>query len=798
MADEPASEGKVLDLLEQVLELPPSGRAAWLDAAGLAPELRLRLERLLALQTRADRFLGQAPADPLTGLPGPGERLGSWEIVRPLDAGGMGVVFLARRADGSYEQQAAVKLVRPGGPGAPSGLEAALHERFATERRLLARLDHPNIARVLDGGTSPDGLPYLVMEYVEGAGLLAHCDAAGLGLRARVALFRKVCAGVQAAHRHLVVHRDLKPQNILVGADGEPRLLDFGIARLLEGGDAGTGATQLSAMTPAYASPEQLRGEPLTTASDIFSLGVVLYELLTGTRPWILDGAGLAQAERLVSSTAPRPLRQALAGADLPDAERQRRLAVSGPDLERIVAKALHLDPVRRYETAQALADDLGRWLDGRPVLAHPDSTGYRLMRFLGRHRAASVAAGLALAAIVAAAAVAMAQARQARLAVADLGRVNAFLAEVINVSNPYLAGSELTLGQALDEAAARLEQHFQGRPDLALDIRLVLADSMLGRFRLDSAQSQLERALAEASALHGHDDPRTLQALGRLASLRKDQSRFDEASALFEQALGRLGTVAADTAQLAARLLNDYGTMRLIEERFPEAQALLQRAVDIDAAHPGAVPEASRAQTLGNLAHAARGQGDLDRAEALYTQVQAVFERVYPEGGPFPAIVLNNRARLARARGDPETSMALLEQAVAMHRRSFAGDHALVVTPITNLAMQALDLDRLDKAAPAAEEAVAMADRLYASQPHAYQANALVALVGVRLAQDRVAEAAQALGRAEAVLAALAAAPESTVRRVAQLRETVCQRAAGAPGCPPAVAGPVVPAGLP
>lgn len=790
MADDPASEGRLLDLLEQVLALPAGERTGWLDAAGLEPALRDRLERLLALQTRADGFLGQPPAAPLAGLPAAGDRLGAWQIVRPLDAGGMGVVFLARRADGSYEQQAAVKLVRPGTPGAPTAMDSALRERFATERRLLARLDHPNIARVLDGGTSEAGLPYLVMEYVDGVGLLAHCDRAGLDLRARVALFRKVCAGVQAAHRHLVVHRDLKPQNILVGADGEPRLLDFGIARLLEGAGDGAAATELSAMTPAYASPEQLRGEPLTTASDIFSLGVVLYELLTGARPWPLEGVGIAQAGRLVGTTAPRPPRQALAGADLPAAERQRRLAAFGPDLERIVGKALHREPDRRYATAQALAEDLGRWLEGRPVLAHPDSAGYRLARFLGRHRAASVAASLALVAVLAAAAVALVQARAARLAAADLGRVNAFLAEVINVSNPYLAGAELTLGAALDEAAKRLERNFEGRPDLALDIRLLLADSMLGRFRLDSAQSQLERALAEATALHGDDDARTVQALGRLASLRKDQSRFAEAAALYDQALARLGEVDAGSAQLAARLLNDYGTMRLIEERFADARALLERAVAIDAAHPGAVPEESRAQTLGNLAHAARGLGELDRAEALYAQVQAVFERVYPEGGPFPAIVLNNRARLARARGDPQASMALLEQAVAMHRRSFAGDHALVVTPITNLAMQALDLDRLDKAGPAAEEAVAMADRLYAGQPHAYQANALVALVGVRLAQDRVGEAAQALGRAEAVLAALATPPESTVRRVAQLRETVCGRDSAAPGCPaPAVA---------
>src|SRR5690606_33003671 len=305
-------------------------------------------------------------------MPAAGDRIGAWCLLHELDAGGMGVVFVAERGDGAYEQRAAVKFVRP-----DHLLDMRRRDeivaRFENERRLLARIEHPNVARVLDGGNI-DGMPYLVMEYVDGVALDDWCARHRLGVPARVELFCKVCDGVQAAHAHLIVHRDLKPQNILVGPDGEPRLLDFGIARLLDA-EAGSTATRtgLQAMTPAYASPEQMRLEPLTTASDVYSLGVVLYELLSGTRPYSLDGLSPAQSERVVCETGAQALRRALADADLPERERRARLAHIGGDLERIVGKALHKDPARRYDSARALADDLRRCLAGRPVQAHPD-----------------------------------------------------------------------------------------------------------------------------------------------------------------------------------------------------------------------------------------------------------------------------------------------------------------------------------------------------------------------------------------------------------------------------------------
>jgi eukaryotic-like serine/threonine-protein kinase len=730
-------EIEVMRLFELALEQPLELRTTWLQRQDVAPDIAARVGDLLANEAALTRFLEQpaAKSHAAAGLrfPVAGERIGAWRLLHELDAGGMGVVFVAERADDTYEQRAAMKFVRT-----DHLLDARRRDeivaRFENERRLLARIEHPNVARVLDGG-SVDGMPYLVMEYIEGVALNAWCEQRGLDVPARVEVFCKVCDGVQAAHAHLIVHRDLKPQNILVGEDGEPRLLDFGIARLLDS-DAASAATRtsLQAMTPAYASPEQMRLEPLTTASDVYSLGVVLYELLSGARPYSLEGLSPAQSERIVCDTEPQALRRALAAADLPDPERRARLAHIGGDLERIVAKALHKEPARRYDSARALADDLGRCLAGRPVQAHPDSAMYRLSKFASRHRIGSAAAALALAAVVAAGAIALVQARNARRAAADTALVNSFLVDVLKESNPYATGSEMTLGEALDEAAKKVDERFGDRPDLAVSIRNALGESMFARYRLEAAEAQLLRSRADAERVFGADDLRTITAISTLASVRKDQDRIDEAQVLFDEALQRLERSGQTAQPVYAAVLNDVGVMHLVQEDFTRAKAYLERAVASDRGSDQRAAVEERARTLANLAQAARGTGDLERADSLYRQAQPVLEALYPEGGPHLAVILNNRARLAWVRGDKEEAIELQMQAVAMHRRSFDGDHVMVLVPMTNLARQALDTGKLELAVEWAEKAAAMSDRLYPEASHHYQVNALTALAAVRL----------------------------------------------------------------
>ena len=311
-------------------------------------------------------------------------RLGPWETIGLFARGGMGEVWLAQRADGQHEQQAALKILSPY-LAAPDSLD-----RFRRERQFLARLEHPNIARLLDGGMSPRGEPYLVMEYVDGVRLDRYCDEHRLSVRARLELMVKVCAAVNSAHQFLVVHRDLKPGNILVTEDGEPKLLDFGIAKMI---DAETGREQTATinlfLTPTYASPETLRGEPATVASDVFSLGVVLYELLTGNRPFGASSAfPAAELERALHPTDPaRPTHVTGVAAEQRSTTPARlRQALEG-DLTTILHKALHHDPGQRYQSAERLAEDLNLYLASRPILARPQTFRYRMGKFVSRHR---------------------------------------------------------------------------------------------------------------------------------------------------------------------------------------------------------------------------------------------------------------------------------------------------------------------------------------------------------------------------------------------------------------------------
>lgn len=780
----------VMSLFEQAREKPPGQRAAWL-AAQVVPEVVVeRVRRLLEAEREVGDFLDTVVAVPGAFDPGPafpsvGDRLGSYELLRPLAAGGMGVVYLGRRADDVYRQDVAIKLIRSVHLHGDPKARAALIARFETERAILAQLIHPNIARILDGGSTASGVPYLVMEHVDGLPLADYCRQQRLDVRARLQLMCKVCDGVQEAHRHLIVHRDIKPDNILVTAAGEPRLIDFGIARELtrDTDPVASGVTLYSAMTPAYASPEQVRHQPLTTSSDVYSLGIVLYQLIAGRRPYELAGLSPADIERAVCHAEPLPLRRSLRDAELDQADRQRRIAQVGNDLERIVAKALHKEPARRYGSAEALADDLRRYLEGRPVLAHPDSRWYRSMKFVRRHRLGVSLAASALFAVLAAAGVALHQADSARRASVDTQRSNAFLVDVLNLSDPYSTGGELTLSQAMQRATAMVDARFSDRPELAADLRLTLAESLFRSGSVDQAEKQLERAVTDTGALFGADSPRHVRALVSLAALRRDQGRYPEAERIYQDAQARIERADWRDDTLHSRLLNDLGLLHLVKEDYASADRFLRRAADVDAHATPPVDDYAHAQTVANLAQAARGLGDYERAELLYVQAQAIFEREHPDGSPQIAVVLNNRANIARRRELPEEALKLQRQAVEMHRKSYSGDHVMLLVPTVNLARQYVDLDRAEEALPYAVAAEAMAQRLYPDMPHVYRVQAITALADTQRALRRFDEADAILRRVEAMLP-LADVPERTVEYVEIVRSDLCEAAPTLHGC--------------
>ena len=395
----PPSWAAVRELFEQALALDNPGRAALLVDPKLDPLLVAEVRSLLAHEVSGSDNAFLAPPPIATGLGDDaaqaalerdrsGQSLGAWRLVRKVGAGGKGEVWLAERADGSFSGRAAVKLLKRGMDS------AAVLQRFALERQALARLSHPHIARLFDAGASDDGLPYFVMEYVDGR--LIHQASLGLPLEQRLQLFLQLASAVAHAHRNLLVHRDLKPGNVLVDADGQVKLLDFGIAKALDPLEAADGNTTVGGVrpyTPHYASPEQVRGEPVSTATDIYSLGVLLYQMLTGARPTGRQATTPMEAARAVLEEEPtRPSR--LSGSDSPDPQwLATRKRLEG-DLDNILLKALEKMAQRRYSSVDALAADIGAYLEGHPVSARAASPGYVLGKFVQRNRWAGHAGG--------------------------------------------------------------------------------------------------------------------------------------------------------------------------------------------------------------------------------------------------------------------------------------------------------------------------------------------------------------------------------------------------------------------
>ncbi|HUF28815.1 MAG TPA: serine/threonine-protein kinase, partial [Gemmatimonadaceae bacterium] len=528
-------------LFDAAIEMRPVERSAWLGArCADDPALREQVESLIAASESgagsASALLGGAVEDAAHDLAGDaavGERIGPWELVEELGRGGMGVVYRARRADAEYEREVAIKLL--------GGIRTSEHlRRFRVERQILAGLEHPNIAHLIDGGTTPRGVPWVAMELVHGMPLDRYCDAHGLGVEQRLALFLDVCAAVRIAHRHLVVHRDLKPANILVTADGTPKLLDFGIAKLLASGvgDVGETGTAVRLLTPAYASPEQLRGEPVTVATDVYGLGVILFQLLTGRLPHELAGKTLGEIERLVCEEEPQRPSTVAASPAL-----GRRLR---GDLDTIVLTAVKKDQHRRFESVERLADDIQRHLTGRPVRARGDTRKYRLGKFVRRHRV-GVAATVAAAAALAVFAVAMGvQAR--RLAIerdaATLARTHAeqvagLLTGIFEVADPSQSrGESVTARELLDEGARRVEADLADQPELQAAMMRLIGGVYHGLGLESRARPLLERALAQYRALHGDEHGEVATSQMALAYTLQDLGDLAGAEPLYRDAL--------------------------------------------------------------------------------------------------------------------------------------------------------------------------------------------------------------------------------------------------------------------
>jgi eukaryotic-like serine/threonine-protein kinase len=561
----------------------------------------------------------------------------------------------------------------------------------------------------------------------------------------------QVCAAVEAAHRSLIVHRDLKPGNILVAAGGRVKLLDFGIARLLgevTPDPVGAPTNEFASFTPTYAAPEQIRAQPVTTGTDVFALGVVLYRLLTGRLPY--------ENRRDPDAVA------APAGLD--------------PELDSIIARALHVQLAQRYASVQELRTELEHWLRNEPVTAFAGGAGYRFGKFLGRHRVGSALGAVAIVAICAATATALWQSHVARRAAADQQQLNAFLMEVISMSDPFSEGDDITLSTALDRAAADIGKRFEGRPDLSAQIRFGVGYSMASRYRLDQAEAQFNLALAESTAVFGARDVRTLRVIEGIAGLRLEQSRYAEAEAQYQRVITALEEQRLQEDQLYPTALGNLGNLYLQQERYAEADRELRHALEAEADLATPIVPYEHAGVLSNLAHAAHGLEDYPRAERYYLDAAAAYREQFPDGSPDLAILYNNLALLHEDRKDPAQALVMHRESLAMRRKVFRGEHPMIVTALANVARTSLTQGDAVTSLAHAREATAMADRVY-TEPNRFHPSVYATLADAQLASGDVAGARRSLLRARALLATLPEVPPSTARWVEEVRVRVCAR---------------------
>ncbi len=744
------------ELFDELAELPPPARARRLAALkDEDPALAARLSRLLEADGETTDFLGRPVVELLDAagesaaepsLPA-GTRVGTWRLLGLLGRGGMGEVYLAERDEGTFLQRAALKLIK-------RGMDSrAIVRRFVRERQILSRLDHPGIARLLDGGSAADGRPFFVLERVEGVPITGYCNSKALGLEERLRLFQGVCAAVDSAHRRLVVHRDLKPANILVSEDGSAKLLDFGIAKLLAGDeeDETSPLTQLDArlLTPAYAAPEQILGEPITMATDVYALGVLLFELITGGLPHARERRSLgAMAGAVARETVERPsavLRRIAAG----DGPRLAR-RVAG-DLDLIVLTALHRDPARRYRSAAALAEDLARFLGGRPIRARADNPRYRLRKFVGRNRLPVTVAALGLVALLAGLGMALWQADAARLAArrADAEarraeRVKSFLLSVFRQSDPEdIDGGAVSARELLERGAKRIDVELAGEPATQAEVLDALARIEANLGLMDPALAYARRALALREANLPRGDIRIAESRVLLGNTLKDHGDVDQARQTLERALAE--TLAArDASGLeAAEARRSLSKTLLLSNDRGRAPGLLRQALATSRQIRGDA-HVETAATLLELGSALEVNQQYGEAEQAYRGALARLERTLGSHHPKVAAAQTSLAGLLDRLSHPAAARKLLEKAIATQRAVLGPHHVQLADTLFSYALLLIGRQEL----PAADAALREALGIYG--PDRYEAAHCLRYLGLSaMDQGRYQEAAGLFTRA-------------------------------------------------
>ena len=687
-------DSRILAHLSAYLDQPENERAAWLQKhCGDNPRLMKAMLRMIDAAGDCGDFLEVGAADAMQPNH-VGKRIGRYELISELGRGGMGAVYRARRADGAFEQEVAIKLFLQ------DLVSESARQRFETERQILASLEHPGIARLIDGGTTSDGTAFVVMELIEGESITHYCERHALDLQARLKLFQTICHTLEVAHEKGIVHRDIKPDNVLATAQGRTVLVDFGIAKVLRAeefaGPLPATVQGLTALTPDYASPEQVRGQEIGVASDIYSLGVLLYEILTGSRPYTTHSLSPGEIERNVCETIPPDpssrvaTMRAIPPSGLED-NRKLRGRLRG-DLDRIVMTALRKQPQQRYQSAASFAADIGRYLSGMPVKARGASRLYRTGKFVVRHRLVVTATVIAFLALIGGLVAVSLQAREAQLqrdiAVQEASRARSakdFLIELIGRADPYENSGSATLIGAIRQSIAGIDSRFKGQPQLEADMRYAIGFALQNLGEIEPAREQLEKSLA-LRRQHGTrlDVAEATTGLGIIDWWKSD---FEAAEKYFRAALD---LIDVDTSQQATVLridtLINFAGMLIDAGDYTRSETISRKAIAASSEW-AEVPPSTLATLWGNLATAEEGNKKFDAAARSFEKTLQMQRKATGEMNPAYAVVLNNQAHLFVDQGQLESGIANLKQSLAIRRQTLGSNHPQVATALFNLA---------------------------------------------------------------------------------------------------------------
>jgi serine/threonine-protein kinase len=670
---------QVKEIFYAALDLPQAERHAFLRGKCSDDWLYEEIESLLEAHEKTERFI----ESPMFGSVKDfvkdekesslvGKLIGVYKIEKEIGRGGMGTVYLASRADEHYQKRVAVKLIKRG-----LGTDDIIR-RFRHERQILAALDHPNITRLLDGGATENGLPYLVMDYVEGVPLNHYCNERQLTINERLKLFLQICSAVTYAHQNLIIHRDIKPSNIFVTSDGVPKLLDFGIAKLTTPDSPQTiERTATQAMTPEYASPEQILGEPVTTATDVYSLGVVLYELLTGHRPFKTRTNNPNEIARLITDSEPqKPSSVVTRGRKIGN----RQLAAPSVsnqlrgDLDNIVLMAMRKEAERRYSSVEQFAADINRYLKGLPVIARQDTFGYRASKFIQRNKALVAAgAGIAISLIAGLAATK----RQARIAQRQRNKaehINEFLQKMLSSADPRALGKDVKVVEMLRLAAESIETEFADQPEIAASLYTTIGNTYFSLGLFDTSETHLQKALSLRLEIFGRENNDVATSQKDLGKVLLKKGEIASAEPLFRESLATMRRLHGNKSLEFAETLYNLSLLLIAKGQQEKGVSLLCEDLEIRRSLFGEIhPDVAR--TLGEIANTFGMMGDREKAVLLQRKSLSIMRQFYEGDHPDVAESISMLAT-AILLANPDEAENLFYETLAMRRRMLGNEH--------------------------------------------------------------------------------------------------------------------------